>query len=165
LVWQRLVAGEYEIVASLTADLVDRLPPRRRDLAFLASCGSGRAGLDLPGESLGLPNSLLAAGFRGVVATLWPVGDRVAFVTLSRLLQAFRNQPEEAPARVVQQVRRWLRTASPADLAVWFEQLQAEVGLPEPVVAGMSEWLARFGPKARPFGDEADWAAFAYIGR
>jgi CHAT domain-containing protein len=151
----------------LTAELVERLPQRVRDVAILSSCSSGGTALDLADESIGLPNALLHAGFRGVHATLWPTADRTAFITLTRLLQLRQVKPEQAPHLQLRDVRQWLRTTTTRQLNEWFTDLTDRVPAlaKHDLAAGFREWLGRFHPDATPLEDPADWAAFTYIGR
>ncbi|MFK0171760.1 CHAT domain-containing protein [Streptomyces sp. NPDC090306] len=59
------------------ADLA-ALPPGRRELAFLSACQTATGRLDLADEAAHLAGAFLAAGFRQVVATQWPVRDGTA---------------------------------------------------------------------------------------
>ena len=48
------------------------------ELAYLSCCESAAAGTDLPDEPLHLALAFQMAGFRNVIATLWPVSDIVS---------------------------------------------------------------------------------------
>lgn len=150
---------------ALTADLVQRLPPLDRDLAILASCSSGQIALELPDETLGLPDALLEAGFSGVCATMWEVNDAVAFLTLARFLQLRHDRAGEPPAVLLRDTRHWLRCSTAADLRAWLSDLDREVSLPNEVQSSLLALLSRYAPTGTPFDDPADWAAFTYIGR
>lgn len=150
----------------LTADDVSRLPLRRRGVAVLAACSSGQSALSLPGEAIGLPTALLSVGMSAVVATLWPVRDSVAFVTIARFFQLKRAEPSMDDGAVLQATRSWLRRSSCAQLLSWLEQLQLDV----PLDAGVSSLLRQewegYPDLAEPFpyADARDWAAFFCVG-
>ena len=48
------------------------------DLAFLSACDTARTGVRLADEAIQLASAMQLAGFRHVIATLWPIGDRQA---------------------------------------------------------------------------------------
>jgi CHAT domain-containing protein len=62
----------------LTVVEVARLRLDRTELAFLSACETARPGDRLPDEAIHLASALQLAGYRHVVATLWPIGDRIA---------------------------------------------------------------------------------------
>jgi len=148
---------------AITPDMIDRLPARSRGVAILSSCFSGVPGVELSEEFLGIPNSLLAAGFQGVFATGWPVADRVAFVTLARLLQTCAEHPDADGAESMRSVRRWLRGIDTDSLRAWFADLVGDVELPVRLKDDMTQWLDACAT-THPFEDPIDWAAFFYIG-
>ncbi|WP_049795755.1 CHAT domain-containing protein [Frankia sp. EAN1pec] len=55
-----------------------RLKPADAELAFLSACRTAAGGAALPDEAIHLASSLRLAGFRHVIATLWPLYDVVA---------------------------------------------------------------------------------------
>jgi CHAT domain-containing protein len=48
------------------------------DLAFLSACQTSTGNEQLSEEAVHLAGGMLAAGYRGVVATMWSIGDRYA---------------------------------------------------------------------------------------
>jgi CHAT domain-containing protein len=46
------------------------------DLAFLSACQTALGGASLPDESITLASGFQIAGFRHVIATLWPMSDQ-----------------------------------------------------------------------------------------
>lgn len=65
----------------------------RTELVVLAACETAGGNSRGTGGMEGLSTALLCAGARGVVATLWPVEDRVA----RRFAEAFYEEAERAP--------------------------------------------------------------------
>ena len=147
----------------LTADDIDRLPIRRRDLAFLSACSSGQIATDLPDEAIGLPTSLLRAGFSSVIATIWPVADHTAFVTLTRYLQLHAHHPSAPPAALLRATRTWLRTLTRGDLIAWIDTELPPLHLPEEPIALLRRWAQNY-PDPHPFADPRHWAAYAAHG-
>ncbi|WP_159080313.1 CHAT domain-containing protein [Nocardia suismassiliense] len=150
---------------ALTAALLDRLPRRRRDIAVVMACSSAQVSTTFINETVGLPSGLLQAGFRGVCASMWPVDDPVAFVTIGRLVQLHAAAPECVTSAELREVRLWLRTVTTRELRRWFAELNNEIGFSDVVSAEFDNWLAVHGPRARPMRDPVHWAAFAYVGR
>ncbi|MEO3859633.1 CHAT domain-containing protein [Acrocarpospora sp. B8E8] len=71
-----LLTGEEG--GSLAAVDLARLSLPGAELAFLAACEAARTGPALSDEAMHLASALLVAGFRQVIASLWPVIDRPA---------------------------------------------------------------------------------------
>ncbi|MBK8463296.1 MAG: CHAT domain-containing protein [Nigerium sp.] len=157
--------GPAEADLWLTAEDVARLPIRRRDLALLAACSSGQPALSLPDESVGLPTALLSIGFTSVVATLWPVGDAVAFVTMARLLELRATDPAMPAAEALRRTRGWVRRATCAQLNAWLDGLLVAVPFDTVVAARLrAEWAAYPDLiEPMPYADARDWAAFACV--
>jgi CHAT domain-containing protein len=146
----------------LTADLVARLPRRDRDLAVVMACSSGQLATVLVNESIGLPNALLHAGFRGVCVSMWPIDDAPAFITLARLLQQ-HNTATPISARL-RRVRHWLRQVTAQELRTWIEQLRGTVDIDAEDMEYLTEWLAPHGSSSTPLNDPVHWAGFTYVG-
>jgi CHAT domain-containing protein len=62
---------------------VARLRLDHAELAFLSACETARPGARLADEAIHLASAFSLAGYRHVVATLWPIGDTHA-VTVAR---------------------------------------------------------------------------------
>jgi CHAT domain len=62
----------------LTALAITQLQLVQGELAYLSSCESAIAGTKVPDEPLHLALAFQVAGYRHVIATLWPVSDLVA---------------------------------------------------------------------------------------
>ena len=147
----------------LSAEAVERLPLRARELAFLSACSSGQVAVDLPDEAVDLPSAFRHAGFRSVIATTWPVKDHIAFLTLARYLQLRATHPGQEPAQLLRQTRTWLRTTTATDLDIWLTDLTATVDLPAETLTLLRQWWATT-PDPHPCSDPDDWAAYALTG-
>jgi tetratricopeptide (TPR) repeat protein len=55
-----------------------QLPPAAAELAYLSACSTGFTGGVLPDEVITVAAALQLAGFQHVVATFWPISDRIA---------------------------------------------------------------------------------------
>mgnify|MGYP001742438977 FL=1 len=146
----------------LTADDLARLPVRKRGTAILAACSSGQPSLASPQEAYGLPTALMGMGFSTVVASLWPVRDSVAFVTVARFLQLRAQDPSLREEEHLRQTRRWLRTATTDDLETWIDGLSRQVELDERPVECLRRFWRNYPDLMHPvpYSDPRDWAAF-----
>lgn len=149
----------------LTAEDVAWLPVRRREMALLAACSSGQPSLALPNESIGLPTALLSIGSASVVATLWPVGDAVAFVSMAHLLELRSTDPSLPIAEALRRTRRWVRRATCAELNAWLDDLIVAVPLDTDVIGRLRAEWASYPDLIEPvpYADARDWAAFACL--
>lgn len=80
---------------------------RAGELVYLSTCTSAYGGTVLPDESLHIASAFQMAGFRHAIATIWPLGDRVA---LKIAAQFYRELAEGAgPARALHDAVRLVR--------------------------------------------------------
>lgn len=93
--------------ATIMAEL--SLPSCR--LAVLSACQSGVARDHGAGEMTGLPASLLAAGAKSVIASLWPVDDNATSLIMRRFYANWTGGTgeESSPAKALCDARAWLR--------------------------------------------------------
>ncbi|MEU4252935.1 CHAT domain-containing protein [Amycolatopsis sp. NPDC026612] len=126
-------------------DLRDRLPYAPRRLAIVSACDMHTTGDELPNETIGLPSALLQLGFAGVIAASWPVNDLATAYLMVRFHREWRRGRVH-PAVALTWAQKWLRDATPEDLAVLAPSLR-------PPDTG-----------SRPFTHPFYWAAFAYTG-
>lgn len=99
-------AGEF---STLTLEALRRLDLRRMRLAVLSTCRSAE-GTSLPGRvRICIPAALLAAGARGVLASLWPVDDDASLGLMTEFYDALRTLP---PSRALAHVQQ--TTSTPA---------------------------------------------------
>ncbi|TFK24228.1 hypothetical protein FA15DRAFT_669775 [Coprinopsis marcescibilis] len=62
----------------LTLSTIIKLNLKNSDLAYLSACETGTGEKTLSDEAVHLAGGMLAAGYRGVVATMWAINDRKA---------------------------------------------------------------------------------------
>jgi len=113
-------------------------------LVILSACETAVIGARLPDEVVSLQSAFLAAGARGVVATLWPVDDELS----ARLIGRFYTELVDrglSPAAALTESQRWLAVAAQPDgpRRVW------------PV----------YTPRTPVPGPPPTWAAVTYSGR
>jgi CHAT domain-containing protein len=93
------------------------LTPADGHLAYLSACSTAYSGTDLADEAIGLASAFQVAGFRHVIATLWPVRDDRA-AGFSRAIYG-RIANGGPPALAVHQAVREIRAVNPADPQAW----------------------------------------------
>jgi len=120
----------HDAIRLLTvAEIMAELQLRSCRLAVLSACESGLARKHAGGEFTGLPASLLVAGAKSVIASLWPVHDSATAL----LIQAFYSEwagglgSEPSPARALSLARKWL---GKADRQQVVSSLGSEIGVP-----------------------------------
>lgn len=69
----------YLADGQLTVSGIARLRLRGADLAFLSACSTAQPGTRLTDEAIHLASAFQLAGYRQVIATLWPIADLNAF--------------------------------------------------------------------------------------
>jgi CHAT domain-containing protein len=109
-----LLAGESD---PLTAVDVSRLRLRGARMAFLSACATARTGPALADEAVQLASAFQVAGFREVLATMWPVADRIT-VTLTE--GVYRAVVEgRTGAQALHEAARRLRELYPRHPSLW----------------------------------------------
>ena len=126
-------------------------------LAILSACETAVTGLAAPDEVVGLPTALLQAGVAGVVASLWPVGDRMAALLSAEFYRRWRGE-EKDPAAALRAAQIWLRDTGLAELHSRYPDL---VPAPPRASGAASRLLAT---ASGPYADPANWAAFTFWG-
>ncbi|KAI0073592.1 hypothetical protein K474DRAFT_1627365 [Panus rudis PR-1116 ss-1] len=93
-------------------------------MAFLSACHTAANDAEQPDEAINLSSAMLFAGFRTVVATMWPMGDLdgpvIAREVYSRLFDGSGNiAPDFCLATAVDAAVRELRRTSPLEWERW----------------------------------------------
>ncbi|TFK19265.1 mucin-like protein 1 [Coprinopsis marcescibilis] len=71
-------------------------------LAYLSACQTAKSDEELPDEALTLAATMLFAGFRGVVGTMWSIRDRVAPVVADAFYEHMFRHGTECPPDVTE---------------------------------------------------------------
>ncbi|MDM0022162.1 CHAT domain-containing tetratricopeptide repeat protein [Variovorax saccharolyticus] len=132
-------------------------------LAILSSCESGRTeDADELDDAIGLPGALLAAGCRGVLATMWRVDDLAACLFVDEAMARWMGG--DLPwSGAIAHAARWLRRADRAELDARLDEWCAR-GIDEPTIELGRERLRQVPAANRPFADSVHWAAFYLTG-
>lgn len=121
---------ESQSIRLLTvAECMAELPLDTCRLAILSTCESGIARQHGGGELTGLPNALLVAGAKSVIASLWPVHDTATALLMHYFYDVWEGGSgnEPSPARALAEARRRLWAATREDVQ---GTLGAAVSLP-----------------------------------
>ncbi|WP_125785629.1 CHAT domain-containing protein [Amycolatopsis sp. WAC 01375] len=103
-----LVLTDHE-ESPLTVRDIARLNLTSAEFAYLSACATGRGGIALTEEAVHLASAFQVAGYRHVVATLWPIWDAVAPVFAEAVYKAIAEGGVDAVARAVHETARLLR--------------------------------------------------------
>ncbi|MFJ6632426.1 CHAT domain-containing protein [Streptomyces sp. NPDC091376] len=99
---------------------ISRLRLHSAELAYLSACSTGHVGRRHANESTHLASAFQLAGFRHVIASLWPLNDAVAATAADRfyrLLSTVENADRAADA--LHRVTRELRAEHPERPHLW----------------------------------------------
>ena len=154
-----LALADGELSLRILMALVNQSRPR---LAVLSACESAVTDLGLYREFLGLPSWFLAAGYRGVIATLWPVETLSTALLIDRFYS--RHLLDGAsPPEALRDAQRWLRGATRTELATQLLTWASDRGRDELRAQAFS--LAMAGPSAdHPFTHPYFWGGFTHWG-
>jgi CHAT domain-containing protein len=101
----------------LTVVEVARLRLDDAELAFLSACSTARPGARLADEAIHLASAFQLAGYRHVIGTLWPIGDRHAVDVAADVYTAIAATGDVAGS--VHTVTRRLRNRWIDDPSIW----------------------------------------------
>jgi tetratricopeptide (TPR) repeat protein len=107
----------------LTVLDISRLRLSDAQLAFLSACETAMPGGRLTDEAIHLASAFQLAGFRHVIATLWPINDSHAVELADSVYTALADGAD--PPTAVHQAVRKLRAYRPRSPSVWASHLHA----------------------------------------
>ncbi|MFK0249162.1 CHAT domain-containing protein [Amycolatopsis azurea] len=104
----------------LTLSEISRLRLADAELAYLSACSTANPGITQADESLHLASAFQMAGFRHVIATLWPIADDVAATTAREIYRHLDGAPSAgSAAHAVRQATLDLRAEHPDRPDLW----------------------------------------------
>jgi CHAT domain-containing protein len=90
------------------------------EIAYLSACSTARPGWLNSDEPLTLAAAFQVAGYRHVIATLWPLDDEVAAQAAHRFYQLLADAPTAEPAAgALNRLTRELRLRYPDHPQAW----------------------------------------------
>jgi CHAT domain-containing protein len=147
------------------ADVLAR-PAGTGRLAVLSACETGVTGSDLPDEAVGLPSGFLAAGFAGVVSSMWQVLDESTALLIGRFYQAWLHEGL-APDRALREAQQWLRDSTNHQKTMWLRDAALRshrLGLPFAALNHLYQTVGVRERDERSYSRLDNWAAFSYLG-
>lgn len=103
----------------LTVLDIARLRLDGADLACLSACSTAQVGATLPDEAIHLAAAFHLAGYRHVIATLWPVVDRPATLFTQRVYGMITERGSASAAYAVHTATREARRRYPRHPRAW----------------------------------------------
>ncbi|RVX42666.1 CHAT domain-containing protein [Nonomuraea polychroma] len=99
---------------------ISRARREHGELAYLSACSTGQGSLFQADEAVHLASAFQLAGYRHVVATLWPVNDQVAAMAARRFYRLLGDSPTADGAAVaLHDVTLRLRARFPGNPELW----------------------------------------------
>ncbi len=110
----------------LTAADIARLRLNHADLAFLSACSTAASkGERLADEAIHLASAFQLAGYRHVIGTLWPVGDRAAVSFATEVYQKLAGTGTDHAATVLHVATRQIRDVRPRTPSAWASHIHS----------------------------------------
>ena len=98
--------------ATLALPEISQLRLNDAELAYLSACSTAHRGLRVADESLHLASAFQLAGFRHVIASLWPLDDHIAATIATAIYQHISTTPTaDHAATALHHVTRELRSS------------------------------------------------------
>jgi CHAT domain-containing protein len=97
---------------------ISRLALADAQLAYLSACSTGYRNLEHVDESLNLASAFQLAGFRHVIASLWPLNDSFGVMASRTFYSKLSDTAEDAP-EALHQTTLELRRQYPDQPDLW----------------------------------------------
>jgi CHAT domain-containing protein len=101
----------------VTAREISQLSLTSGNIAYLSACETAVSDVTLIDEAINISSACQLAGFRHVIATLWPIRDNIAASVAKQIWQTANNP--EGPAISVDQAIDGLRRKYPRNPSIW----------------------------------------------
>ncbi|MCQ6244673.1 CHAT domain-containing protein [Streptomyces malaysiensis] len=111
---------------TLTIADINRLRPTNAELAYLSACSTANHDIKHAEESIHLATAFHLAGYRHVVASLWPLADEFAATAAHRFYQRLPDAPNaDAAAVTLHRVTKELRARFPDRPDLWASMIHS----------------------------------------
>ncbi|MEZ2238407.1 CHAT domain-containing protein [Microcoleus sp.] len=128
-------------------------------LVVLSACETALIDTQNRSDYIGLPTGFLYAGAMGTLASLWAVNDLSTALMMVKFYEVL--QPGVSIGQALHDTQRWFKSATTSDLLEWVEGSESFDGEQKEDV---TEYLRRYKPTVKPYGDVYHWGAFCAIG-
>ncbi|MCC3468899.1 MAG: CHAT domain-containing protein [Microcoleus sp. PH2017_06_SFM_O_A] len=128
-------------------------------LVVLSACETALIDTQNRSDYIGLPTGFLYAGAMGTLASLWAVNDLSTALMMVKFYEVL--QPGVSIGQALHDTQRWFKSAITSDLLEWVEGSDSFDGEQK---ENVTEYLGRYIPTVKPYGDVYHWGAFCAIG-
>ncbi|MCC3486949.1 CHAT domain-containing protein [Microcoleus sp. PH2017_14_LAR_D_A] len=128
-------------------------------LVVLSACETALIDTQNRSDYIGLPTGFLYAGAMGTLASLWAVNDLSTALMMVKFYEVLK--PGVSIGQALHDTQRWFKSATASDLLEWVEGSESFDGEQKEDV---TEYLGRYKPAVKPYGDVYHWGAFCAIG-
>jgi tetratricopeptide (TPR) repeat protein len=120
-----LLLHDHEMRPFTVVD-VTRIHLEQAELAYLSACSTAQTGAQVPDEAIHLASAFQLAGYRNVIATLWPIDDQAAVRIASDVYgQLIAGASSESVAHALHTGIRNMRAKLPDHPSVWAAHIHA----------------------------------------
>ncbi|WP_293155607.1 MULTISPECIES: CHAT domain-containing protein [unclassified Microcoleus] len=128
-------------------------------LVVLSACETALIDTQNRSDYIGLPTGFLYAGAMGTLASLWAVNDLSTALMMVKFYEVLK--PGVSIGQALHDTQRWFKSATASDLLEWVKGSDSFDGEQKEDV---TEYLGRYKPTVKPYGDVYHWGAFCAIG-
>jgi CHAT domain-containing protein len=160
-----ILPGGDQITVAGILDTGTHSPAAR--MVVLSACESGLAGPYVIDETISLPAAFLAAGYGGVVSTLWEVEDVSTALLMLQFYWQWRHE-QRLPSLALARAQHWQRHSTDLEKCAFVEDTLVAGGILDPSAA---ETLAQqirarsTGLTGNSYSEPYYWAGFSFSGR
>ncbi|MEG3990011.1 CHAT domain-containing protein, partial [Microcoleus sp. S28C3] len=148
-----------DIDKCLTLAEIFRLRLKQCRLVVLSACETALIDTQNRSDYIGLATGFLYAGAMGTLASLWAVNDLSTALIMVKFYEVLK--PGVSIGQALHDTQRWFKSATTSDLVEWVEGSESFDGEQKEDV---TEYLGRYKPTVKPYGDVYHWGAFCAIG-
>ncbi|MEM9775671.1 MAG: CHAT domain-containing protein [Chloroflexota bacterium] len=138
---------------------ISRMP----NLVSLGACETGLVKVSaVEDEFLGMSTLFLRAGAHSVLATLWPIADRVSPFLIGRFYEEYTSG--KSPARALRDAQNWTRNLTAKQLLSILAPYRKGDGPESEIATTLTGEFRSIDRNSKPFAEPHYWAAFTVFG-